>query len=120
MPALGSRGPGGRLRSKLAQGRLADDGPSFHAAVVLGRCERVLTPERRELDAAVEARCLGSSDREHVEPEPVPDPSRVQTTVAEREGHDAVRHAGEDPDWKLERASRVIDPDHILARKTEW
>ena len=41
------------------------------------------------------------------------------TAVAKREGDHAVRHAGEDPDGKLERAARVIETDHLLVRKTE-
>ena len=52
-------------------------------------------------------------------PTPEPNPTRVRTTVAERQGDHAVRHAGKDPDGKLERAARVIETDHILVRKTE-
>ena len=62
---------------------------------------------------------LDASDRERVEPDARANPSRVQTPVAKRKGDDAVRHAGEDPDRKLERAARVIETDHILVRKTE-
>ncbi|MGE5813016.1 MAG: TAT-variant-translocated molybdopterin oxidoreductase, partial [Acidobacteriota bacterium] len=45
--------------------------------------------------------------------------SRAETTIAKRESHHAVGHAGQDPDRKLERAARVIETDHILVRKTE-
>jgi hypothetical protein len=43
----------------------------------------------------------------------------VLATVAKGEGHHAVRHAREDPDGKLERAARVIETDHVFARKTK-
>src|SRR5687768_435727 len=66
---------GSRFRSKFGQCRLADDGAPLHAAVVLGRRERVLARELGESDAAVEARCLGASDPERVEPDPRADPT---------------------------------------------
>ena len=75
--------------------------------------------EPGHFDAAVEARGLGASDRERVEPDARADPPRVRTAIAERQGDHAVRHAGEDPDRKLERAARVLDTDHLLARNTE-
>ena len=70
-------------------------------------------------DPAVEARRFGASDRERVESDSRANPTRVRTAVADRQGDHAVRHAGKDPDGKLERAARVIDTDHILARETE-
>ena len=114
-PSLG----GGGFRSKLGQGRLAHDGAPLHAAVLLGRRERVRARELGEFDPAVEARCLGASDRERVEPDPRADPTRVRTAVAERQGDHAVRHAGEEPNGELERAARIVETDHILARKAE-
>src|SRR6266545_8282435 len=119
MRALRWGGPRGQLRPKLAQGRLADDGAPLHAAVVLGRRERVSARELGESDPAVEAKCLGGSDGERVEPDPRSNPSRAETTVTKSESHHAVRHPGQDPDGNLERASREIETDHILARKTE-
>ena len=62
---------------------------------------------------------LERSDRERVEPDARADPARVRTAVAKRQGHHAVRHAGEDPDGKLERAARVVDTDHVFVRETE-
>ena len=62
---------------------------------------------------------LGASDRERVEPDPRADPTRVRTAVAERQGDHAVRHAGEDPDGKLERAAGIVETDPILVRETE-
>ena len=78
-----------------------------------------MRPSLGELDAAVEAGRLGASDRERVEPDARANPSRVRTAVAERQGDDAVRHAGEEPDGELERAARIFETDHILVRKTE-
>jgi hypothetical protein len=40
------------------------------------------------------------------------------TTVAKRDGDDVVRHAGNNPDRKVERAPRVLKPDHLSVRKT--
>ena len=72
--------------------------------------------ELREFDPAGKARCRGASDRERIEPNPRADPACVRTAVADRQGDDAVRHAGENPDGNLERAARVLDADHLLVR----
>ncbi len=85
----------------------------------LGRRERVRASEAAEFDAAVEARCLGASDRERVEPDARPNPSRALTAIAKGEGYHTVRHAWEDPDGKLERSARIVETDQIPARKTE-
>ena len=119
MRALGCRRPGGQIRSKLGQRRLADDGAALHAAVVLGRRQRVRARELGELDAAVEARCFRAANSERVEPDPRANPARVRTAIADRQRDHAVRHAREDGDGKLERAARVIETDHVLARQTE-
>src|SRR4030095_8086866 len=66
---------GGHFRSTLAHGGLADERPPFHAAVVLGRRERVPALELAERGAAAEAECLGDSDLERVEPDPGSDAS---------------------------------------------
>src|SRR5688572_33391260 len=79
------------FRSKLGEGRLANDGAALHAAVVLSRRERMRAPDPGERDAAVEARCPGGSDGEGIEPHPGTDPSRAPTTVAKGEGHHAGR-----------------------------
>ena len=50
--------PRRRFRSKRGQGRLAHDGTPLHAAVLLGRRERVSTRELGQFGAAVEARCF--------------------------------------------------------------
>jgi hypothetical protein len=43
---------------------------------------------------------------------PTPEPMRRRATaIADRQGDDAVRHAGEDPDGKLDRASGVFDTE---------
>src|SRR5207253_1596694 len=105
--------------SKFGHRGLADDGPALHAAVVLRRRERVGASELAEHDAAVESRRLGRSDFECIEPDSRSNPSGALTTVAKGEGHHIVRHAWEDPDWKLERAARVIDTHHLLVGKTE-
>src|SRR5262245_26132317 len=116
-----SAGPGLLLfrGSQLGNRGLADDGPALHAAVVLGRRERVGAPEPGEFGAAVETERLGRSDFERIEPDPEPNPSRALPTVAKGEGDHAVRHAGEDPDGKLERAAGIIETDEVPARKTE-
>ena len=87
--------------------------------MVLGRRQRIRARELGETGPAVEARRCGASDPERVEPDARADPARVRTAIAERQGDHAVGHAGEDRDGKLERAARVIETDHILARKTE-
>ena len=102
---------GSRFRSKCGQGRLAHDGASLHAAVLLGRRERISARELGEADPAVEAWCLGASDPERVEPDPRADPTGVRTAVAERQGDHAVRHSGKEPDGKLERAAGVVEAD---------
>ena len=109
----------GRLRVKLGQGRLAHDRAPLHAAVLLGRRERVGAPELGEAGPAVEARGFGASDRERIEPDPRANPTGVRTAVAERQSDHAVRHSGEEPDRELERAARIVETDHVLARKTE-
>ena len=110
---------GGGFRLKRGQGRLAHDGAPLHAAVLLGRRERVRARELGEADPAVEARCFGASDRERVEPDSRADPTRVRTAVAERQGDHAVRHAGEEPDGELERAAGIVEADPILVREAE-
>ncbi len=72
-----------------------------------------------EFGAAVEARCRGAPQRERVEPDARADPAGVRSAVPERERDHAVRHAGQNPDGKLQRAARVIDTDHVPARDTE-
>ena len=127
MRALGSAPAAGlsaepwrrRIRSKRGQGRLAHDGAPLHAAVLLGRRERVRARELGECDPAVEARCFGASDRERVEPDPRADPTRVRTAVAERQGDHAVRHSGEEPDGELERAAGIVEADPILVCEAE-
>ena len=52
-------------------------------------------------------------------PTPDPNPSRAHSSVAKGEGDHAVRHAGKDPQGKIERAARVIETHQLLARKTE-
>src|SRR5262245_30862642 len=117
--ALRLRRRGLRLRSKFGQRRLADERTAFDAAVVLRRGKRVLAAASAERDAAVEASCAGRADLERVEPDSGSNPSRVRTAVANGQGHHTVRHAGEDPYGKLERAARIIEPDQILAGEAE-
>src|SRR5690349_7943764 len=106
------------LRSKFGNRRLANEGPPLHAAVVLRRRERVRASDFGERDAAVESRRLRRADLERIEPDSSPNPPDALTTVAKRERDDAVRHAGEDPHSKLERASRVIETHQVPVRKT--
>ncbi|PYR70195.1 MAG: hypothetical protein DMF88_03480, partial [Acidobacteria bacterium] len=105
--------------SKFANRGLADDRPALHAAVVLRHRERVRACDFAERDAAVESGRFGRSNFERVEPDLGSDPPDALTTVAEREGHHAVRHAGEDPDRKLEGAARVIDTHQRGILETE-
>ena len=72
-----------------------------------------------ERDAAVEARRLGGSHCERIEPDSRSNPSRARTTVTKGERHDAVRHPWKDRDRQFERAARIIEADHIPARDTE-
>ena len=118
-PACAPSAPAARLRSKRGQCRLAHDRAPLHAAVLLGRRERVPARELGEAGPAVEARCFGASDFERVEPDPRADTARVRTTIAERQRDHAVRHSGDEPDGELERAARIFETDHILARHTE-
>ena len=110
---------GGGFRLKLGQRRLADERAPFHAAVVLRRRERVGARELGEFGAAVEAWCFGASEFERVEPNARTDATRLRAAITERQGDHAVRHAGENPDGKLERAARVVDTDRILVLETE-
>ena len=131
-PSFGARGdppharsrlappPAGRFRSKLGQrstrGRRGAPpccrGPGSPRAGTCAPSLVSLTPLSKP--GALELRTVNVSN-------PTPDPIRpaCDTAVAERQGDHAVRHAGEDPDGKLERAARIIETDHILARKTE-
>ena len=105
--------------SMLGEGRLANERAPLHAAVVLGRRERIAARELVEGDPAVEAECFGASDRERVEPNARTDATHVRPAITERQGDHAVRHARKDRDGKLERAARVIETDQIPAGKTE-
>ena len=105
--------------SKFANRGLANDRPALHAAVILRPRKRVRACDFAERDAAVESGRFGRSNFERVEPDLGSDPPDALTTVAEREGHHAVRHAGEDPDRKLEGAARVIDTHQRGILETE-
>src|SRR5262245_19786885 len=72
---------GGGFRLKLSQRRLAHDRAPFHAAVLLGSREWVGARDLGEADPAVEAGCLGASDRERVEPDTRADATRVLPAI---------------------------------------
>src|SRR6185295_4362647 len=97
---------------------LADEGPALHAAVVLRHRERVRASDFAEFYAAVESRRRGCTDFERIEPDSGTNPPHPLTAIAKREGHHAIRHSGEDPDRKLERAARVVETHQLLVRKT--
>src|SRR5262245_12279851 len=119
MRTLGWRRPGGRFRSKLRHGGLADEGPALHAPVILCRRERVCAGDLAEGGSFVEARCAGASDREGIEPHPRADPTCMRPAIAERHGDHAIGHSREEPHRELERAAATLEADQVLVRKAE-